>query len=185
MNAFGIVFLSAVVLGMFKVLGLQIQTIFLTLSIISLCVSVYILTIIPDALPRSLAQSLLALIFKVEVNGLENYEKAGKKVLLVANHTSLLDGLLVASFMPEKLVFAINTNIAKKWWVKIFTSVVKIYPMDPTNPLALKQLITELKNNQKCIIFPEGRITVTGSLMKVYEGAGVVAVNAGAEIFCP
>lgn len=181
MNAFGIVFLSAVVLGMFK-LGLQIQTIFLTLSIISLCVSVYILTIIPDALPRSLAQSLLALIFKVEVNGLENYEKAGKKVLLVANHTSLLDGLLVASFMPEKLVFAINTNIAKKWWVKIFTSVVKIYPMDPTNPLALKQLITELKNNQKCIIFPEGRITVTGSLMKVYEGAGVVAVNAGANI---
>lgn len=124
MNAFGIVFLSTLVLGMFK-LGLQIQTIFLTLSIISLCVSVYILTIIPDALPRSLAQSLLALIFKVEVNGLENYEKAGKKVLLVANHTSLLDGLLVASFMPEKLVFAINTNIAKKWWVKIFTSVVK------------------------------------------------------------
>lgn len=54
--------------------------------------------------------------------------------------------------------------------------------MDPTNPLALKQLITELKNNQKCIIFPEGRITVTGSLMKVYEGAGVVAVNAGANI---
>ena len=181
MNALGMVLLSGMVLGMFK-LGFQIQTIFLILAIISLCVSLYILTIIPDALPRSLAQSILSLVFKVEVTGLENYEKAGKKVLLVANHTSLLDGLLVASFMPEKLVFAINTNIVKKWWVKIFTSVVKIYPMDPTNPLALKQLITELRNNQKCIIFPEGRITVTGSLMKVYEGAGVIAVNSGANI---
>lgn len=181
MNALGVVLLSGFVLALFKI-GFRIHAIFFMLSVISFCVSLYILTIIPDALPRSMAQSLLSLIFKMEVTGLENYEKAGKKVLLVANHTSLLDGLLVASFMPEKLIFAINTNIAKKWWVKIFTSVVKIYPIDPTNPMALKQLIVELKNNQKCIIFPEGRITVTGSLMKVYEGAGVVAVNANANI---
>lgn len=181
MNAFAIVLLSGFTLLLFK-LGLYIQDIFLILSIISLGVSIYILTIIPDALPRSMAQSILSLVFKMEVKGFENYEKAGKRVLLIANHTSLLDGLLVASFMPEQLVFAINTNIAKKWWVKIFTSLVKIYPIDPTNPMALKQLIMELKSNQKCIIFPEGRITVTGSLMKVYEGAGVVAVNANANI---
>ena len=181
LNAFGIVLLSGIVGGLFK-FGLQLDSIFLILSIISICVAIYILTIIPDALPRSLAQSLLSIIFKIEVTGLENYEKAGKRVLLIANHTSLLDGLLVAAFMPEKIIFAINTNIAKKWWVRIFNSVVKLYPIDPTNPMALKQLITELKRNQKCIIFPEGRITVTGSLMKVYEGAGVVAVNAHANI---
>ena len=180
-NAFGIVILSVIVSGLFK-LGVNISDVLLILSIISFAVAFYILTIIPDALPRSVAQSLLSIFFKVRVKGLENYEKAGKRVLLVANHTSLLDGLLVAAFMPEKLIFAINTNIAKKWWVKIFTSVVKIYPIDPTNPLALKQLIRELRNNQKCIIFPEGRITVTGSLMKVYEGAGVVAVNSNAVI---
>lgn len=181
MNAFGIVLLSGIVAGLFKI-GFHLESVFLILSIMSFCVAIYILTIIPDALPRSVAQSILSIIFKMEVTGLENYEKAGRRVLLIANHTSLLDGLLVASFMPEKLIFAINTNVAKKWWVKIFTSVVKLYPIDPTNPMALKQLISELKDNQKCIIFPEGRITVTGSLMKVYEGAGVVAVNANANI---
>lgn len=180
-NAFGVVILSIVVSGLFK-LGVNISEVLLILSIISFTIAFCILRIIPDALPRSVAQSILAIFFNIRVKGLENYEKAGKRVLLVANHTSLLDGLLVAAFMPEKLIFAINTNIAKKWWVKLFTSLVKIYPIDPTNPLALKKLIKELRNNQKCIIFPEGRITVTGSLMKVYEGAGVVAVNSNATI---
>lgn len=181
MNAVGIVIFSAAVLGLFKI-GFILSDIFFLISIICLCVSLYILTIIPDALPRSMAQSILSLIFKMEVTGLENYEKAGKRVLIIANHTSLLDGLLVASFMPEKLIFAINTTIAKKWWIRIFKPVVKLYPIDPTNPLALKNLINELKNNEKCTIFPEGRITVTGSLMKVYEGAGVVALKANANI---
>ena len=181
MNALGIVLLSGMTAGLFKI-GYSVSNIFFILSMLSFCISLYILTIIPDALPRSMAQSLLSIIFKMEVKGLENYEKAGKRVLIIANHTSLLDGLLVAAFMPEKLIFAINTNVAKKWWIRIFRSVVKLYPIDPTNPLALKQLISELKNNQKCIIFPEGRITVTGSLMKVYEGAGVVAYNANANI---
>lgn len=181
LNAFGIVFMSSFVLLLFR-LGLSIPRIFFFLSLVSIAVSFYILTMLPDALPRSIAQSLLALVFKVDVRGLENFEKAGKKTLIIANHTSLLDGLLVAAFMPEKLIFAINTHIAEKWWVKIFKPVVKLQPMDPTNPLALKNIIESLKQNQKCIIFPEGRITVTGSLMKVYEGAGVVANTADADI---
>lgn len=181
LNAFGIVFLSLFTMLLFQ-LGLSVPKIFFFLSLVSILVAFYILTMLPDALPRSIAQSILAIIFKVDVKGLENFEKAGKRVLIVANHTSLLDGLLVASFMPEKLIFAINTHIAKKWWVKLFKPVVKLHPLDPTNPLALKHIIDALRRNEKCIIFPEGRITVTGALMKVYEGAGVVANTADANI---
>lgn len=103
---------------------------------------------LPDALPCPIAQSLLAIFFKVEVKGLEHFEKAGKRVLVIANHTSLLDGLLVAAFMPERLIFAINTHIAKKWWVKIFKPVVTLHPLDPTNPVALKNIIDELKKSE-------------------------------------
>lgn len=181
LNACGMVFLSVFVMLLFH-LGVSIPQIFFFLSLVSILVAFYILTMLPDALPRSIAQSLLAIFFKVDVKGLEYFEKAGKRVLLIANHTSLLDGLLVAAFMPERLIFAINTHIAKKWWVKIFRPVVSLHPLDPTNPVALKNIIDELKKNQKCIIFPEGRITVTGSLMKVYEGAGVVANAANANI---
>ncbi len=41
---------------------------------------------------------LLTLIYKVEVNGLENYAKAGKRVLIISNHTSFLDPLLLGVF---------------------------------------------------------------------------------------
>ena len=37
--------------------------------------------------------------------------------MLIANHCSLLDGILVAAYMPEKITFAINTEWAKKWYI--------------------------------------------------------------------
>jgi len=42
--------------------------------------------------------------------------------------------------------------------------------IDPTNPLSTRTLIDAVKRGEKVVIFPEGRITVTGSLMKVFEG---------------
>ena len=50
---------------------------------------------------------------------------------------------------------------------------------DPTNPMSTKSIINEIRGDRKCVIFPEGRITVTGSLMKVYEGPGMMANKAG------
>ncbi len=179
-NSLAICLLSGMLIGLEALMGKT--SIILVLAFISFVISFVIMSIIPDALPRSMAQSLLSFFFKIKIKGLENYEKAGNRVLLIANHTSLLDGLLMAAFMPEKIIFAINTEIAKKWWVRIFNPLVKLYPLDPTNPLALKHLINELKEDQKCLIFPEGRITVTGALMKIYEGAGIAAVKAEANI---
>jgi acyl-[acyl-carrier-protein]-phospholipid O-acyltransferase/long-chain-fatty-acid--[acyl-carrier-protein] ligase len=54
--------------------------------------------------------------------------------------------------------------------------------MDPTHPLSLKALITHLQSDTKTVIFPEGRITVTGALMKIYDGTGMVADKSGATL---
>ncbi|MGB9152949.1 MAG: AMP-binding protein, partial [Alphaproteobacteria bacterium] len=54
--------------------------------------------------------------------------------------------------------------------------------LDPTNPMATKTLIDQLKKNKKIMIFPEGRLTMTGSLMKVYEGPGMIADKSGAMV---
>ena len=125
---------------------------------------------------------LLTLIYKVEIKGLDNYEKAGKRVLIISNHTSFLDPLLLGVFLPDDITFAINTQISERWWLKPFLSLSHVFPMNPTQPLSLKALIHHLQNDTKTVIFPEGRITVTGSLMKIYDGTGMVADKSGASI---
>ncbi|MDP3335151.1 MAG: 1-acyl-sn-glycerol-3-phosphate acyltransferase, partial [Methylococcaceae bacterium] len=131
---------------------------------------------------KKFLQILLTLIYRVEVTGLEHYEQAGKRVLIVANHTSFLDPLLLGVFLPDDITFAINTHIAEQWWLRPFLKLSRVFPMNPTHPLSLKDLIHHLQNDTKTVIFPEGRITVTGMLMKIYDGTGMVADKAEATI---
>ena len=135
-----------------------------------------------QAMLKIILRWILTLIFKVEVKGLENYKKAGDRVLIIANHSSFLDPLLLGVFLPGKVTFAINTQIAKRWWLKPFINLTGFFPMDPTHPLSLKNLIHHLRKPSNTVLFPEGRITVTGSLMKVYDGTGMVADKSGATI---
>ncbi|MDO9271363.1 MAG: AMP-binding protein [Methylobacter sp.] len=125
---------------------------------------------------------LLTLIYKVEVKGLDNYKKAGERVLIISNHTSFLDPLLLGVFLPDDITFAINTQISERWWLKPFLRLSRVFPMDPTHPLSLKDLIHHLQADTRTVIFPEGRITVTGSLMKIYDGTGMVADRSEAAI---
>jgi acyl-[acyl-carrier-protein]-phospholipid O-acyltransferase/long-chain-fatty-acid--[acyl-carrier-protein] ligase len=125
---------------------------------------------------------ILTFIYKIEVKGIENYKKAGDRILIVSNHTSFLDPLLLGVFLPDDITFAINTQVAESKWVKPFLGLSHVFPMDPTQPLSLKALIQHLQQDKKTVIFPEGRITVTGSLMKIYDGTGMVADKSGATI---
>jgi acyl-[acyl-carrier-protein]-phospholipid O-acyltransferase/long-chain-fatty-acid--[acyl-carrier-protein] ligase len=125
---------------------------------------------------------LLTRLYKIEITGLEHYEQAGDRVLIVANHSSFLDPLLLAVFLPDNMTFAINTRIAQRWWLRPFLHLTKVFPMDPVNPLSTKSLIRYLEQDEKVVVFPEGRITVTGTLMKIYDGSGLIADKANAQI---
>jgi len=131
---------------------------------------------------KSFLRWLLQRLYKVEVNGLENLQLAGERVIIVANHTSFLDAPLLAMFLPGSLTFAINSRIASSRWLRPVLKLVTIFPMDPTNPLSTKSLIRYIQQDKKAVIFPEGRITVTGTLMKIYDGTGMIADKSDAMV---
>ena len=66
--------------------------------------------------------------------------------------------------------------------MKPFLKLTHALPLDPMRPMAVRTLIDAVKAGNALIIFPEGRITVTGSLMKVYDGAAMIADKSDAEV---
>lgn len=181
MNAFFMV--SASIISMILLMiGVGVSTIILLLAVTNFLTTIYISRILPDNIIKSIFQAFFRLLYRVEIEGMENFLKAGDRVLIVANHASFIDPPLLGAFLPKPLVFAIDTYQAKSWWIKPFLTYLRAYPIDPTNPMATKTLIDKLKDNNSVVIFPEGRITVTGSLMKIYEGPGLIADRADAKL---
>ena len=131
---------------------------------------------------KTLLRRLLTLLYRVEVKGVDRIDPAEERLLIVANHSSFLDALLLTAFLPGNLTFAVNTWVARYPLFKPFLALTRIFPMDPTNPLAVKGLVAHLKEGHPTVIFPEGRITVTGALMKIYDGPGLVADKADARV---
>jgi len=131
---------------------------------------------------KSLVRWFLGKLYRIEVSGLENLQKVTGNVVIVANHTSFLDAVLLYAFFPDKLTFAVNTDIARQWYLRVLQLFFDLLPMDPGNALAIKHLIKCVKQGNKVVIFPEGRITVTGTLMKIYPGPGMVAERTGAMV---
>jgi acyl-[acyl-carrier-protein]-phospholipid O-acyltransferase/long-chain-fatty-acid--[acyl-carrier-protein] ligase len=178
--AFMVVFagLTALLVG----LGISLPAVFLIFAVINVAVAAACCLLLPDTLIKQLVAGLLRLLYRVEVKGLEHFETAGARSVAVVNHVSFLDGLLLAAFLPGKPCFAINTVIARQWWVKPFLNLITAFPVDPLNPLSLKSMIREVEKGRTLVIFPEGRLTVTGALMKVFEGPAMVADKAKASI---
>jgi len=162
--------------------GLSVPAVFLVVALVNGVVAVYICGLLPDAVVKAALVVLLRVLYRVEVRGAENFEKAGARAVIVVNHVSFLDAVLLGAFSPTKPIFAINTHIARQWWIKPFLTIVDGFPIDPTNPMAMKSLIKAVEQGRHCVIFPEGRITVTGALMKVYEGPGMIADKADAML---
>ena len=124
---------------------------------------------------------LCKILFRVEVRGLENVPNEDR-LLIVANHESFLDGLLLGLFLPKKATFVVHTSVLKKWSFRQALRLTPHLAVDPSSPLAMKKVIKLLESGQNVVIFPEGRITLTGNLMKVYDGPGFVAGKTGADI---
>ena len=130
---------------------------------------------------RPLLRGLARLLFRIEVP-MQQASFDHERLLIVANHQSFLDGLLIGLFLPIDPVFVVHTTIAESFFFRILLSQVEYLAVDPTSPMAMKKVIRLIESGRPVVIFPEGRITLTGSLMKVYDGPAFVAAKTGATV---
>lgn len=130
----------------------------------------------------ALLRNILKGCYRVRVNGLEHYQEAGDRVLLIANHVSFLDPLLLALFLPGDIILAIPPRLAQTRWLRPWLKLPRIIPLNLANPGASQEIIKLLEQHGKVALFPEGRISITGALMKVYQGPGWAAHKTGAAV---
>jgi acyl-[acyl-carrier-protein]-phospholipid O-acyltransferase/long-chain-fatty-acid--[acyl-carrier-protein] ligase len=173
---------SALAVALLQKFGMTTAELFVLLGGGSLLVA----GLIGKTMPASALSDALSIIyralFRIEVKGLENLHNAGPNVIIALNHVSFLDAGLAMSLRSRKPVFAIDVGISRMWWVRPFLKLTHALPLDPMKPMATRTLINAVKGGEALIIFPEGRITVTGSLMKVYDGAALIADKSDAEV---
>jgi acyl-[acyl-carrier-protein]-phospholipid O-acyltransferase/long-chain-fatty-acid--[acyl-carrier-protein] ligase len=130
---------------------------------------------------RLLAKLILRALFRVRVQGAWPKPRP-ERLVVVANHQSLTDAALLYAFLPWDVVWVVHTDIWRRWRFRIFIRWFPHVIVDPLRPQALRLIVQEVERGRPVAIFPEGRITVTGGLMKVYDAAAFLALHTGAAL---
>ena len=173
---------GALLLAMLQKFEFSTPVLFALLGAANLLVAVAIGFTMPASWLNDFLSIVFRAFFRLEVKGLENIDKAGHNAIIALNHVSFLDAPLAVSILPKRPVFAIDVAMSQHWWIQPFLKFVRTMALDPLKPFSMRAIIHAVKDGNMLVIFPEGRITVTGSLMKVYDGAGMIADKADAMV---
>jgi acyl-[acyl-carrier-protein]-phospholipid O-acyltransferase / long-chain-fatty-acid--[acyl-carrier-protein] ligase len=134
---------------------------------------------IPGEIVAFTARFLLRLFYRARCVG---RLPRSDRMLIICNHQSFLDGVVIGAFLPLSPTYLIHSSIANKWYFKFPLLFLRHKVVDTNNPLAIKALVALVEEGHPVVIFPEGRITQTGALMKIYDGPAFVAAKTGCKV---
>ena len=155
--------------------GLTIPQLFLVMAIMNAAVAIYIYTLVPEFLMRFWVWMLIHTVYRVDKEGLENIPEDGP-VVLVCNHVSFADALIIAGCVRRPARFVMDHRIFQTPGLNFIFRTAGTIPIASAkdNPELLEQAfqrISEyLRDDEVVCIFPEGQITRDGEINTFRSG---------------
>lgn len=147
------------------------REIFLLIGILTLAVSVYVTRTLPGALVRCLNWIVTHLIYRISVIGAENVPRSGG-ALLVANHVSFVDALIVQAVVKRPVRFLMFKPIFENRLIRPVAEAVDAIPVmgGPQAREAIAEARASIERGEIVCIFAEGSISRIGQLLPFKSG---------------
>ncbi len=174
LNALFMVVAAVSAIG-FLLAGFSIPQLFLGLAVLNALAALYIYTLVPEFLMRFLAWILINVMYRITKRGEEHLPSEGA-ALLVCNHVSFMDALVVAASVPRPARFVMYHKIFDAPILRFIFRTSKAIPIAGRNedPELLERaydaIAEELEAGQLVCIFPEGKITRDGEMNEFRKG---------------
>ncbi|WP_374326811.1 MFS transporter [Azonexus sp.] len=163
--------------------GLSIPALFGIAALLNALVAVYIYGLVPEFLLRFVAWLLVKAVYRLRCEGVEHIPLNGP-VLLVANHVSFADAVILMGASPRPIRFVMDHRIFRTPLLGFVFRHCGAIPIAPAkeDPALMEKAFAEvaaaLADGQLVGIFPEGNITADGELQPFRPGvARILAAN--------
>jgi len=181
LNALFVVAAAGMAIGLLK-LGMSIPQLFLAAALLNAAVAIYIYSLVPEFLMRFLIWLLVHTVYRLDKSGMENIPESGPAVL-VCNHVSFVDGLVIAAACPRPVRFVMDHQIFRIPVLSFVFRTGRAIPIAPAreDPQALERAYDDiakaLEEGDLVGIFPEGKITSDGNLSPFRPGIGRIVAR--------
>jgi 1-acyl-sn-glycerol-3-phosphate acyltransferase len=175
LNALFIVSAAACGIVAQQMLHWSIPRFFLALAIANALVAVYIFTLVPEFLMRFLSWLLVKSLYRLRVDGISNVPDEGPAIL-VCNHVSYMDALILAGSIPRPVRFVMYYRIFEIPVMKWIFRTARAIPIAGAreNPALMQQAFSDidaaLAAGEVVGIFPEGALTKDGAIAPFKSG---------------
>jgi len=150
--------------------GLSIPQVFLLLAIMNTVVALYIFSIVPEFFMRFVSWLMVRTLYQLRVDGVEEHVPDEGPALIVCNHVSFMDALILAACIPRPVRFVVYYKIFNFPVMRWIFKTAKAIPIagQKENPelmqAAFDQIDRALAEGEMVCIFPEGRLTSDGEI---------------------
>jgi len=155
--------------GVLLSVGLGVPGLILVCAVLNALVALYIYRTVPEFLWRFVSWIIVHSIYQVRTTGHEHVPEQGA-ALIVPNHVSYVDALVLSAISPRPIRFVMDANIFKvpvlSWLFRQVNAIPIASAKDDPEALAkaLAAVQLALKNDELVCVFPEGALTPDGSL---------------------